>query len=227
MTKPVETCLLMFSGGRDSTLSAISLSKRFGHLILVTVMSEHLVGIERVVRRISQLRALLPGDTEWMRIAMPPPPAHETLQYPTCLSCQRGYVSAAVAIAKQRRLRDIAMGYSGYQNSWPEQTPYATSRLRSLLGDLGIHLHLPAYHILSKEEAMDELLRSGLPTESFEQKCLRQGDNVEIGGEILRAEIDRWISGIADATAASDRTELKVLAHEPLSRSTSGGCIDG
>jgi hypothetical protein len=48
MNPPSGACVLLFSGGRDSTISAIKLSAFFERLILVTVTSQHLVGMDAV-----------------------------------------------------------------------------------------------------------------------------------------------------------------------------------
>jgi len=192
-------CVLMFSGGRDSTISAVRLAGGFDRLVLVTVLSEHLVGIDRVRGRIRELAGRLPRGSEWLQVIQPKLPIEERLVAATCLPCQRAYVAVGVTIARSRGIRNLAMGYSGYQNTWPEQTPYATERLGALLESAGMRLLLPAYDIRSKREAVEELERLGLAPESREQKCLRQAHNVDIEGDLLRAEVDRWIEGLSEA----------------------------
>ena len=206
-----EGCVLMFSGGRDSTIAAVRLSGVFDRLVLVTVLSEHLVGIERVRRRMQELDGILPRGSEWLQVIQPALPIEETLVVPTCLPCQRAYVAVGVTIARRRGISDLAMGYSGYQNTWPEQTPYATKRLRALLEEVGIHLHLPVYDIESKRAACDELERLGLAPEAREQKCLRQSDNVDIEGELLRAEVDRWIEGLSAVIRSETPLSLDIV----------------
>ena len=58
----------MFSGGRDSTLAAIRLSQQFDRLLLATITSDHLVGIDSVRRRLTELAPLLPPGSEWLHV---------------------------------------------------------------------------------------------------------------------------------------------------------------
>ena len=66
-----EACLLMFSGGRDSTLAALRLHHGRVPLRLVTVTSSHLTGINLVRRRLSELSKILPATTPWLNIRQP------------------------------------------------------------------------------------------------------------------------------------------------------------
>lgn len=58
-----RACVLLFSGGRDSTIAAVRLSRSFERLFLVTITSEHLIGIASVRRRLSELKSRLPQTT--------------------------------------------------------------------------------------------------------------------------------------------------------------------
>ncbi|MBI5573037.1 MAG: hypothetical protein HY919_00600 [Elusimicrobia bacterium] len=199
-----DKCILMFSGGRDSTISAVRLSKIFTHLTLVTVTSEHLVGIEQVYQRVIQIKKYLPKGTEWLQVFQPKFSMTETINNATCLPCQSAYISVGIILAQKFQISNLAMGYSGYQNSWPEQTPYATTRLKKLMEDIGLRFHLPVYDIQKKEDAINELVRLGLEPESYEQKCLKQTSNIELEEDILRSEIDRWINCITEIIKSKD-----------------------
>ncbi|MFH2071143.1 MAG: hypothetical protein ABIJ11_08090 [Elusimicrobiota bacterium] len=206
--KPEDKCILMFSGGRDSTISAVCLSGTFKHLTLVTVLSEHLVGIERVYERVIQLKKHLPKGTEWLQVIQPKIPVIKILKYATCLPCQHAYIIIGVMIAKRLQISNLALGYAGYQNSWPEQTPYSTRQLKKLLKNFGINLRLPAYDTKKKEDAISKLIQLGLESESYEQKCLRQSSNVELKGDILKSEIDRWINCIDKTIKSIDNVQI-------------------
>jgi hypothetical protein len=211
-----DKCILMFSGGRDSTISAVRLSKTFARLTLVTVLFEHLIGIERVYKRIIQLKRYLPRETEWLQVIQPKFPMTETLSNATCLPCQSAYISVGIIIAQKFRISNFAMGYSGYQNSWPEQTPYATTRLKKLMEDIGLRLHLPVYDIQRKEDAINELIRLGLESESYEQKCLKQSSNIELEEDILCTEIDRWINCITETIKLKDTAAINIRFREKI-----------
>src|SRR5437660_5131536 len=79
-------CILLFSGGRDSTIAAIRLaaSRRIG---LVTVSSNHLIGAERVRGRVADLVSIF-EPSFWLRVRQPPSAPAE-LRHDTCLPCQK------------------------------------------------------------------------------------------------------------------------------------------
>src|SRR5665213_3223368 len=190
-------CVLMFSGGRDSTLAALRLLDAGIVPTLVTVTSDHLYGIETVRRRLSELKDLLPGFVRWMHIRQPINLATDTSFYEqTCLSCHHAYVVVAASIAASLGARALAFGYTSYQSDWPEQTPLAIASLTNILADHGIRLLLPAHDLASKEATQDELAWRGLSTASLEQKCIRQITNVALDGDRLRSQISLWETAI-------------------------------
>jgi hypothetical protein len=114
----------MFSGGRDSTLAALRLHRSATPLSLVTVTSSHLIGLNLVRRRLSELSKVLPETTPWLNVRQPVDLKTDTSFYEqTCLPCHHAYVVVSGAIAALTGIRSLAFGYAGYQNNWPEQTP--------------------------------------------------------------------------------------------------------
>jgi len=208
-----EGCVLLFSGGRDSTLAALRLAPLFERLILVTVTSEHLVGIESVHRRLAELKRHLPGSTRWLQVAQPREvPGGDSLLAPTCLPCHRAYTVIGAAVAAEASARSLAFGYTSYQSNWVEQTPAAIARLTRLLASLQLNLALPVYDIPSKDRATEELYRHGLSPGALEQKCLQQQFNVELSPGRLEAELNRWEQSIAAGLAVLPRLRLQFLA---------------
>lgn len=158
-----EPSLIMFSGGRDSTLAVVRLHLAGTPMTMVTVTSDHLVGIERVRRRLIELARYLPGDTRWLQVRQPKELLTDTSFYEqTCLSCHHAYVVASCVLARVVGARRLAFGYAGYQMDWPEQTPLAVSRLAAVLARYDIRLELPVYDLASREAAVAELQQFGL-----------------------------------------------------------------
>jgi hypothetical protein len=184
--------------------------------MLVTVLAEHLIGIEKVHSRIMQLKGLVPKGSEWLQIAQPKLPRTVPLIRATCLPCQQAYICAGIILAKRFQILNLAMGYSGYQSSWPEQTPSATKGLTMLLRTLGIRLHLPVYDIQTREDAIDELRRAGLAGESLEQKCLKQGFNIELPGGLLATETDNWLDGISETMKRDPPLAVQITYREKI-----------
>jgi predicted subunit of tRNA(5-methylaminomethyl-2-thiouridylate) methyltransferase len=206
--------ILMFSGGRDSTLAAMRLNKIGVPMKLVTITSKHLEGIERVHKRLAELAEVLPKTTPWLHIEQPEELLTDTTFYDqTCLSCHHAYVVVSAAIAKTINASRMAFGYTQYQNDWPEQTPLAVSRLSSTLIRHGIELVLPVYDLVSREDAINELLLNGLSAESLEQKCLRQITNVALSEERLIQQVELWENAIDRSMMSLPDIPISVIAH--------------
>jgi hypothetical protein len=205
-------CILMFSGGRDSTIAAARLNERGERVTLVTVTSDHLIGIERVHRRLRELARLLPPETPWIRVRQPEALKADTSFYDyTCLPCHHAYAVVAASVARIMRARRLAFGYAAYQNDWPEQTPLAVCRLSAVLAHHGIELILPVYDLSSRENALSELMARSLDPESLEQKCLQQIRNIALDANRLAQQVGLWEAAIETSMAASPPVEIEVL----------------
>ena len=210
-------CVLMFSGGRDSTLAALRLHDQGYRLTLVTVSSDHLFGINAVRSRLREIRKILPADTEWRMIRQPEELRTDTSFYEkTCLPCHHAYVVVATAVGMFLNARALAFGYATYQNTWPEQTPMATTRLREVLFGVGIQLLLPVYDLASREQAQNELEGHGISRDSLEQKCVRQVNNVELSDEKLSEQIALWERAIKASLSVLRLVEINTLETKTL-----------
>lgn len=189
--------LVMFSGGRDSTLAALRLHQAGHPLKLVTITAEHLFGLDNVERRLREIAPSLPVETEWLQIVQPS--LQETQRFfhrQTCLPCQSAYVVTGVNMARQTGIGTIALGYVSYQAGWPEQGVQATTVLKRTLSQHGFELLLPVYDIESRASAEQELRDRGVSDLAFEQKCTRQINNVELKGTELSHQVDLWAKAI-------------------------------
>ncbi len=204
----------MFSGGRDSTLAAIRLAQEFSELMLVTVSSEHLIGVEKVAERIQELAPHLPAGSQWVRLKQMHSTSTESLIAATCLPCHRSYVAAGVALARQESISNLAFGYAGYQSAWPEQTAHATDLLKKLLGSAGIQLHLPVYELVTKQQAISQLEALKLKPEALEQKCLKQQTNIELAPQVLLKELDRWEKSTRAELAKPTSQVLNIVSRQ-------------
>jgi hypothetical protein len=214
---PKDECLVMFSGGRDSTIAALRLSRRGVALRLVTVSSGHLFGIERVSKRIRELQPILPAATLWVQVKQPTDLRTDTSFYEmTCLPCHHSYVVVSGVLASLARARRLAFGYAKYQSDWPEQSPLAIDRLASVLNRHGIGLELPAYDLSSREAAIRELTEIGLSVESLEQKCMQQISNVALAPDRLVQQIDLWERAIDQSMSRLEEVKLEILNETPI-----------
>lgn len=201
----------MFSGGRDSSLSAIKLYEDGFMPTLVTVTSSHLSGIESVTKRLKELKQQLPGNIRWLQIKQPSYLfSDQTFYYRTCLPCQQAYVVIGSKILKTINSQYLAMGYVGYQRDWPEQTQLATNRLQAVLLKNNINLLLPVYNIESKEDAGVQLKSYNLSSDSLEQKCLRQITNIALDQKLLEAQIDEWEKAIGMSLNNLEKINIEI-----------------
>lgn len=213
VSKKSNTCVLLFSGGRDSSVAAVRLSKQFDELILVTVTSDHLVGVDLVRSRLKELKPHMNSKTKWINIVPIPNNSRViVLNEKTCLPCHHAYVAIGSSIANQFNANTLSFGYAGYQSWWPEQTPYATNKLAEVLAGRGLQLALPVYDVGTKEGIIAELADLKLSTGSLEQKCLQQVYNIELDGDTLKREIDEWARGIENILSNIDQAQFRQVA---------------
>jgi hypothetical protein len=206
-------CVLLFSGGRDSTLAAARLAGQCRRLVLLTVSTSHLVGIERVRSRLAELGRLFVGKVDWMHVSLSADALRPTASdLAGCLTCQHAYLAVAAKLAKQMEIETIALGYTAYQSGWVEQSPYAIFRLTEILAKLGKQLLLPVSNIQSKEQAKRELSELGLSENALEQKCsLQQTNDHGLDERAIRTHIDRWAENLDLLLANDDRIDFRVL----------------
>jgi predicted PP-loop superfamily ATPase len=213
-----DGCVLLFSGGRDSTIAALRLSGVHSPLVLLTVTSSHLIGIDRVRSRIAELRQHLPNCTEWIHAVTTGKDAGaEEGRIESCLPCHDIYLRTAVWIANKRKLRNIAAGYTSYQSDWLEQTPYAIESLKEILSATGKKLLLPASNVTSKDEAKAILNAHQLSIGALEQKCLKQQFNCkDLLPEMARKEIDRWADNLQRLLTTSEAIPVEIKHSLPI-----------
>lgn len=210
--------MLMFSGGRDSSLAAMRMAATGAPLILVTISASHLHGVDAVKRRLDELGPHLHTGSRWMRITQP----NTGNKFPglysrTCLPCQHDYAVSGAILANRFGCRDLAFGYAAYQKDWPEQSGLATAALRDVLWERGITLDLPVYDIATKDQAIEELEEYGLTPAALEQKCIRQLNNIALDQESLIAHVDKWKSELRDTLDRSTNFEFELLDDEMVS----------
>lgn len=209
---PADACLLMFSGGRDSTLAAVRMARRGLPLLLLTVSSNHLVGVERVRQRLRELAKIVPAETRWILIKQPAELGTDTSFYQqTCLPCHHAYVVVAAVLARFTGLRRLAFGYASYQSDWPEQTPLAVESLGRVLARHEVTLELPVHDIYAPQDAVRELAEFGLSTASLEQKCLRQVTNVKLDHDLLAQQVRLWEEAIDRSVAQIDAIRIEIV----------------
>jgi hypothetical protein len=114
-------------------------------------------------------------------------------------------------MADRFRATHIALGYSGYQSGWAEQTPYAIKKLGEVLTSNGFSLVLPVADVQNKVDAIKELEANKLSTEALEQKCVRQIIDPGLTGENLYQEVDVWSHRLKEAMSERAKGNLEIV----------------
>src|SRR5690349_13524159 len=97
-TSPEAGCALLFSGGRDSSIAAIRLARTYPRLNLVTVSSDHLVGMNHVTVRLAELKRHLHPATLWHQAVYEGEPETGSELVRTCLPCHAVYLLAGLTV---------------------------------------------------------------------------------------------------------------------------------
>jgi predicted PP-loop superfamily ATPase len=184
----MEKCVLLFSGGRDSSLAAVALSNRYD-LTLLTLTGEHLTGFDATLKRVNELSRLVSPSTRWFITKSSP------VQQPAlrgCMPCQLSAVKAAMQLARQLTATTLATGYSGYQQGWIEQSPEAQDILRDVLRRQGFTLELPCVALSSKEQARNSLTFENMTPDPLEQRCIIQQRNPGLLEPDRIAALETW-----------------------------------
>ena len=198
-------CVLLFSGGRDSTLAAVDLARTY-ELALLTIRGEHLVGFGAVMTRARELCDVIPRSTEWYVAEAARAEKHDALR--GCMSCQLTAISAAIQLAKHIGASAVATGFANYQRNWIEQSAEAEVILQRALARDGLRLELPAATLDSKHAAVTALAALSLTTHSLEQKCVTQQLNPALSEEERTAALNEWTLRLSSTAARAPQFEF-------------------
>jgi len=215
-------CVLLFSGGRDSSVAALRLSREYSHLKLVTVSTEHLFGMNHVICRLGELKRHLDPATRWYHFLFEGQTETGFELLMTCLPCHSVYLLAGLTVAADTRITDIAFGYTQYQSSWAEQSVPGRIVISEIMAQFGCRAIFPVSDVMSKEQAMAELRAHSVTELALEQKCLRQQGNKESDRSSLTTEIARWGGWLRTALKAELAPRLQLVRSLALSEIEEG-----
>lgn len=179
-------CLLMYSGGKDSTLAAIRLYNAGYNVHFIHFDNGHMrdqdkpyLTFQKTFNKdqdyyfdyelssvdIKQLFEEYYG--EWSNLI----DNRELLSEIRCLSCRMAMYTKLLQIAKEKGYKYVAEGARISQKFMLEQIPIIT-RLKDLASSHGIKLLLPVLYVDDDQEEIDELLANNHSSKTWESKCL-------------------------------------------------------
>lgn len=199
--------LLMFSGGRDSFLSACYLIEHGHRVHMITFNNGCMSGensvadvARRVIEKYGESRATFVGihsvaanlyklqkDYLYKQIkdTSDKYPALRPAQLP-CLACHTAMYLESIAYCKTHKIRYLAEGARESQKFFVE-LPEMVERYRELTSKNGIDLLLPVYDLVSDWDRKLELADRGFIPKTLEPQCWI---GCPLGEELSREEID-------------------------------------
>ena len=180
-------CLLLYSGGKDSTLAAIRLYNSGYNVHFIHFDNGYMRDQDKPYLTFQETFGQKDGfyfDYELSSINTKELFEEYFNEWPTaleddpfllseirCLSCRMAMYTKALQIAKERGYKYIAEGARISQKFMLEQLPII-SRLKDLASSYGIKLIFPVLYVDDDQQEIEELLANGYSSKTWESKCL-------------------------------------------------------
>ena len=180
-------CLLLYSGGKDSTLAAIRLYRSGYNVHFIHFDNGHMLDQDKPYLTFLEtfnkdkdyyfdysLSSVDIKDlfdeyyNEWSSKISNDKDLDSEIR---CLSCRMAMYTKVIQIAKERGYKYIAEGARISQKFMLEQLPI-TQRLKDLASSHGIKLLLPVLYVDDEQKEIEELLENGHSSKTWESKCL-------------------------------------------------------
>jgi hypothetical protein len=179
------TSVVLFSGGRDSSLAACLEANQGQSLKLLTALTGATIETDVVRYRVAEIRQAFPSiDLEWRerqcaglfrRVALADIEA-DFARYHTnliLLGHQLTIQTEAIVYCLEQRLTRMVSGFSSYQTpAFMEQTPEAIAISKEFCDGYGISFETPITLYASLDDVKFQLLDFGVTTKSLEAVSL-------------------------------------------------------
>jgi 7-cyano-7-deazaguanine synthase in queuosine biosynthesis len=182
---PDRQSVVLFSGGRDSSLAACLEINSGYETILMTAASGATIPTDVVVSRVDEIRRAFPNQViEWTtrhasgifrRIALADIES-DFSKYKTnliLLGHQLAIQCEGLCLCRERGIGRMVSGFSGYQSpGYMEQTPEAIELFRSFCDSFGVSFVTPIVSYAALDDVKFRLLDFGVTTKSLEAVSL-------------------------------------------------------
>ena len=190
-----EKVLVLYSGGRDSSVASLLLAKEGYHVILFTYQAglPELVGTNgdsapnirhqellRVFPENINSHRVVEGNAYLIRELAIKKTNTEHVVYPIALAL--AVHSGAIVYCLKNNIKTVACGYSGYQSikdQYIEQRSDFALLMKNFLAEYGITYLMPVID-KNEEEVKDTLEKHGISSNSLENKSLFGGIPFEV-----------------------------------------------
>lgn len=186
-TRKDNDVLLLYSGGKDSTLAAIRLYNAGYNIHFIHFDNGHMRDQDKPYLTFQETFGKKDDfyfDYELSSVDIKPIFEEYYSNWSTnftndpaltseirCLSCRMAMYTKAIEIAKEKGFKYIAEGARISQKFMLEQLPI-TNRLKELAESQGIKLLLPVLYVNDDQQEIEELLANGYSSKTWESKCL-------------------------------------------------------
>ena len=186
-TRKDNDVLLLYSGGKDSTLAAIRLYNAGYNIHFIHFDNGHMRDQDKPYLTFQETFGKKDDfyfDYELSSVDIKPIFEEYYSNWSTnftndpaltseirCLSCRMAMYTKAIEIAKEQGFKYIAEGARISQKFMLEQLPI-TNRLKELAESQGIKLLLPVLYVNDDQQEIEELLANGYSSKTWESKCL-------------------------------------------------------
>ena len=185
--RTTHDCLLLYSGGRDSTLAAIRLYNSGYNVHFIHFDNGYMCDCDKPYLTFKEIfnkekdyyfdYELSNVDVkelfeEYFNDWLVELTNDSTLiSEMRCLTCRMAMYTKVIQIAKERGYKYIAEGARISQKFMLEQLPI-TNRLKDLAAAYGIKLLLPVLYEDDDQKEIEELINNGYSSKTWESKCL-------------------------------------------------------
>lgn len=186
-TSNKKEAVLLFSGGRDSSLAAVQLIEMGFEIHLLTFDNGATQDIAKSNLRLSEFdnnvkmniikRKIVNSRELFKKIALTCL-EKDIVSYKTnliCMGCKMAMHTISLNYCLKNGIGVIADGYTYYQREWPEQMPPAIKEIKKFHNKYGIEYINPVYNLKSKETAKEKLTSCNLSVDSLEGECIFGG----------------------------------------------------
>lgn len=182
-----QDCLLLYSGGRDSTLAAIRLYNAGYNVHFIHFNNGYMCDCDKPYLTFQEIfnkeidyyfdyelsnvdiKELFEEYFNNWSIDVTNDSALDSEI--RCLSCRMAMYTKVIQIAKEQGYKYIAEGARISQKFMLEQLPIIT-RLKELTASQGIKLLFPVLYVDDDQKEIEELLANGYSSKTWESKCL-------------------------------------------------------